>query len=70
MATPKIKKVKCKVVRAFFIEGKEVPVLIDKKPNIIELEEPFALEMKGALKVEFIEPSEEKETKPAGGTPK
>lgn len=69
MKPKKPKMQKCKVIRAFRVAGKEIPVKIDGKPNIIELEEPFAIEMKASLKVEFVggdkkeEPKEQKETK-------
>ena len=64
----KPKKQKCKVVRAFRIAGQEVPVKVNGKQNYIDLDEPFAIEMKASLKVEFVgkdekETEEPKETK-------
>jgi len=40
---------KCKVLRSFWKDGKAV-----EAGKTVELEEPFATEMKASLKVEFV----------------
>ena len=40
---------KCKVLRPFYLNGE-----VQKKKSVIELEEPFAIEMKASLKVAFV----------------
>lgn len=58
MAEKKPVMQKCKVLRAFYLDGE-----IMKPKAIVELEEPFAIEMKASLKVEFV--GEGKQDNPA-----
>lgn len=49
MADKKPKIQKCKVLRAFWLDGKTI-----EAGKTVDLEEPFATEMKASLKVEFV----------------
>lgn len=60
----KEKNVKCKVVRAFLIEGKIIPVMDGKKQNIITLPYNFAREMQNNLKVEIVGAAGDADTEP------
>lgn len=62
------KKQKCKVIRSFFLEGKQIPASTPKKPVYIDLDESFAREMKASLKVEFV--GETTEAEPEAETDK
>lgn len=43
------KKQKCTVIRSFWLNGKMI-----EKGKTVELDEPFAIEMKASLAVEFV----------------